>query len=402
MYNYVSKIIFAIITLISFQVCNSQNENIQFNKNLKSISKKSILPGFSVTILKNDSIYFQNGYGFEEKKLKKKYTLETIQPIGSISKTFIGFSIMKCIDLGYFSLDTDINTILPFKIQNPNFPNSVITIKDLATHTSSLIDNEATYSSLYSVGEKPLLKLGIFLNEYYSKEGKFYSTSNFGTNEPGKEYNYSNIASSLASYIIELKSGLSFDEFTKKYIFDPLKMDNTHWFYDKSKTEKYATLYEINKTDVPFLKPFLNKDNSVKTYSCITYSDGSLKTSAQDLTKYTLEMIKGFYGTSNLLSKESYSTLFQKQFSDENMPLNMDVKEPNRAIFWCYSKKGKLMHTGSDIGVTAFLSFDPITKIGRIIIINAALDGEKNDKAVKDFMKIISEIESFETTLNVN
>ena len=111
-------------------------------------------------------------------------------------------------------------------------------------------------------------------------------------------------------------------------------------------------------------------------------------------------MIKGFNGASNLLSKESYKILFQKQFTDENMPLNMDSKEPNRAIFWCYSKKGKLMHTGSDIGVTTFLSFDLTTKIGRIIMINAALDGEENDKAVKSFIKIIGEIEKFELKLN--
>ena len=58
------------------------------------------------------------------------------------------------------------------------------------------------------------------------------------------------------------------------------------------------------------------------------------------------------------------------------------------------------MHTGSDIGVTAFLSIDPVTKISRIIMINAALDGEDNIKAVENFKKIISEIEKFESGLN--
>ena len=400
MKNNLPTLFLVIISLLSFQICSAQIDSKQLHKNLESLSKKSILPGFSVTIIKNDSVYFQNGYGFADKIAKKKYTPQTIQPIASISKTFIGFSIMKGIDLGYFTLETDINTLLPFKILNPNFPNSVITIKDLATHTSSLIDNEATYISLHSISEKPSMELSYFFKEYYTSGGKFYSTSNFGTMEPGKEYNYSNIASSLASYIIEVKSGISFEQFTKKYIFEPLNMNDSHWFYDATKSDSYANLYEINKTDVPYLKSLLNNDNSVKTYSCVTYSDGSLKTSSQDLTKYTLEMIKGYKGESNLLSKESYKILFQKQFSDENMPQNMDPKEPNRAIFWCYNKKGKVMHTGGDIGVSTFLSFDPITKIGKIIMINAALDGEDNAKAVNDFMKIISEIDKFESTLH--
>ena len=396
--NFIKSVI-VLITLFSIQSLNSQIDAKKLNDNLKSFSKTTMLPGFSITILKNDSLAFQNTYGYSNKLTKKAYTTETIQPIGSISKTFIGFSIMKGIDLGYFTLETNINTILPFKIQNPNFPNATITIKDLVTHTSSLIDNETVYMSLYSLSEKPTMELSIFLKEYYTSEGKLYSKSNFGTFEPGKSYSYSNIASSLAAYLIELKSGMKFNEFTKKYIFDSLKMNNSHWFFDNSKSENYSNLYEINNTNVPYLKTMLNNDNSVKTYSCVTYPDGSLKTSTLDLTKYTLEMIKGFNGKSNLLSKESYKMLFQKQFSEANMPQNMDLKEPNRAVFWCYNKKGRLMHTGSDIGVTAFLSIDPATKISRIIMINAALDGEDNIKAVEDFKKIISEIEKFENQL---
>ena len=46
-----------------------------------------------------------------------------------------------------------------------------------------------------------------------------------------------------------------------------------------------------------------------------------------------------------------------------------------------------------------FLSIDPATKISRIIMINAALDGEDNIKVVEDFKKIISEIEKFENQL---
>lgn len=115
-----TKFIFAIVALISFQISNSQIEHKKFDKNLKSKAKKSVLPGFSLTILKNDSIYFQNRFDFANKSAKKKYTIKTIQPIGSISKTSIGFSIMKSVDLGSFTLETDSNTILPFKIYNPN------------------------------------------------------------------------------------------------------------------------------------------------------------------------------------------------------------------------------------------------------------------------------------------
>jgi CubicO group peptidase (beta-lactamase class C family) len=378
--------------------CNAQKVNTVLNSNLTKIQAASNLPGFAVAIIKNDSIVFSNGFGFANLIDKIVYSNETIQPIGSISKTFIGFAIMKAIEQGYFTLETPINEILPFKIINPYFPNAIIKVKHLVTHTAGLVDKETVYMATYNEGKKPFMELGIFLKEYYSTEGKFYSKENFYNAEPNKVYNYTNIGAALAAYLIEVKSKISFADYTTKYIFEPLKMNDTHWFYSEAKSKKYATLYEINEITKE-IKPLVNADRSVKIYSCTTYPDGSLKTSAADLSKYLIAMIKGYSGKSNLLTKESFETLFKKQFSDTDMPLNMDTKEPNRAVFWAYNKKGKLMHTGSDVGVTAFISFETDTKIGRVILINADLQGEENFKAVENFKKVIAEIEGFEKAL---
>jgi CubicO group peptidase (beta-lactamase class C family) len=203
----------------------------------------------------------------------------------------------------------------------------------------------------------------------------------------------------LAAYIIELAAKTPFDEYTSKYIFQPLKMNDTHWFYNDLKADKYATLYEVNKQSIPLYNQILNADGSLKIYSCNSYPDGSLKTSATDMTKYMIEMMKGYFSNSNLLSKQSFATLFAKQFNESNMPANMDEKEPNRAIFWAYNRKGKLVHTGGDPGVSAFISFDPATKIGRILLINTGLEGD-DDIAIKTyFQKLISSINDFEAEL---
>jgi CubicO group peptidase (beta-lactamase class C family) len=388
-------IVFSFITISS----DAQPANVTLNKNLVSIQAKSNWPGFGIAIIKNDSIVFSNGYGFANTKNNIPYSVETIQPIGSISKTFIGFAIMKAIEQGYFTLETPINDILPFKIINPYYPNAVIKIKHLVTHTSGLIDKEDTYMAAYNEGKKPSMDLKDFLKEYYVNTGKFYSKENFYNSEPNKVYNYSNIAAALAAYLVEIKANMSFADYTAKYIFGPLKMNDTHWFYNEAKSNKYATLYEVNKLDEQIFKTIVNADRSVKTYSCTTYPDGSLKTSVADLSKYLMGMVKGYANNSTLLQKESFETLFKKQFSDVDMPLNMDTKEPNRAIFWAYNKKGKIMHTGSDIGVSAFISFEPDTKIGRVILINADLQGEENGTAVENFKKIIGEIENFEKGL---
>ncbi|WP_394342070.1 serine hydrolase [Sphingobacterium haloxyli] len=104
---------------------------------------------------------------------------------------------------------------------------------------------------------------------------------------------YSNVASALAAFLVEQRSGLPFDEFTKKYIFEPLQLDRTHWFYDEDKSRDYAKLYEINVPDLPFYKYLVNEDKSVKPYTSIIYPDGSLKSSLGDMIKYVQESSKG-------------------------------------------------------------------------------------------------------------
>jgi CubicO group peptidase (beta-lactamase class C family) len=392
----ISKL-FMISLLFTFASCHSQIDSKTLDKNLIEIQSQSNLPGFALTIIKNNQIQFEKGFGFANKDTKSPFTSVTILPIGSVSKTFIGFSVMKAIDLGYFTMETDINTILPFKIVNPHQPDKIVTIKSLVTHTSGLVDDEKNYIKAYNEGKKPAMEMSLFLKEYYSPEGKFYTKTNFDKSKK-LTYNYSNIASALTAYLIEIKANMTFDDFTKKYIFEPLQMSNTHWFYDDAFASKYATLYQIDKPDYPF-PAIENKDGSLKPYSCATYPDGSLKTTTQDLAKYLIEMLKGYKGKSDLLSKSSFETLFKKQFDENSMPLKMDPKEPNRAVFWAYNKKDKLTHTGSDPGVATFISIDPKTKISRVLVFNTALDGQDNDITVENFKKIIEEIEKFEIGL---
>jgi CubicO group peptidase (beta-lactamase class C family) len=392
-----------ILIIVVFSILSTSWAQISeevLNKKLLKIAKNSNLPGFGLAIVKYDSILFSNGYGLANLAQKKPYSIKTIQPIGSISKTFIAFALMKAIDIGGLDLENNINDLLPFKIINPNFPNDSIKIKHLVSHTSGLLDTEVGYSKAYNLGKRPNESLDNFLKNYYKPDGKYYTSANFANAPAGMMYNYSNIASALAAYIIELKSGLSFDFFIKKHLFEPLEMTESHWFYDELLASKYATLYELNKQNDPILKTFINKDKSFKDYVCATYPDGSLRTSINDITLFLKEMIKGYNGKSNLLSEKSYKTLFAKQFSESNMPTNMNPKEPNKAIFWSYNRKGNILHTGSDFGISTFLRFDPSTNIGVVLFINTQLDGENNKKTLASFQKVVDEIEKYIVSLN--
>ena len=89
----------------------------------------------------NETIY-EKGFGFVDKTTEKAYSKHTIQNIASISKTFLGLALLKAQELGKLHLDEPINKYLPFKVQNPYYPEEEITIRQLTTHTSSITDSK--------------------------------------------------------------------------------------------------------------------------------------------------------------------------------------------------------------------------------------------------------------------
>jgi CubicO group peptidase (beta-lactamase class C family) len=353
--------------------------------NLTKLQKKIDFPGYAVCVFSDKEVLYQQGFGFADISKQTKYTTQTIQPVASVSKTFIAVALMKAIEQGYFTLETNINDILPFKIVNPNFIGQEIKIKHLVTHTSGLLDPEESVriAQSYQEGKKPTVALKDFMFDFYSENGKLYDVKNFDKNEIGSTFNYSNYASALTAYLIEIKSGKPFSTYSQ-FIFDELKMENSHWFYEDSQEINYAALYDTKGKEYPI-------------YTEIDYASSTLRTSISDLSKYMIEMVKGYDGQSNLLTQASFKSMFSDQFANQVTPKNMIITEPKRGVFWAFGRTGRILHTGGDGGVSAFVSFDPVKKVGRLLLINTEIDDDI--KLQKQFESILNELVKFEDSL---
>lgn len=124
-----------VLILVINTTIKAQSINDSITIELSRISKKSNLVGFGVAIVNKDSIVYAKGFGYAEKETKTPYTIHTVQPIASISKTLLAVALMKAQEMGKLRLNDPINDYLPFKIYNPNFPNENITIRQLANHS---------------------------------------------------------------------------------------------------------------------------------------------------------------------------------------------------------------------------------------------------------------------------
>lgn len=351
---------------------------------IDSIFAASGITGFSIVLVKNDKIAYEKSGGFANINKNKKYTNRSIQNIASVSKTLIAVSIMKAIDQGKVELDADINTYLPFTVRNPNHPNTPITLRQLATHTSSILDSEDYMRSYYFMGADKLTSKDLtddyaeyfdmvqvntlideseFLKNVLTENGKWYSDDVYSDSVPGDDANYSNVAATLAAYVIENAVGMSYEDYTQKYIFAPLAMNDTSWDIDTYKNPQFATRY-------------FSKDKEVPDYYLITKADGGLYTCTEDFSKFMIEMGKGSKGKGTILSKESYAEMFTPQFT---------IEDEAFGIFWEVDPKTRsFSHSGGDPGVTTNVAYS--TEHDRALIIFTNI--EANEKTYSQIVNI--------------
>ncbi|MBK8562292.1 MAG: beta-lactamase family protein [Saprospiraceae bacterium] len=324
--------------------------------------------GIGAAIIVDKKLVWTKGYGYADKDMKIPFTPNTIMNIASISKTFTGVCLMLAIEDNKVSLDEDINKYLPFKVINPYFPNEKITLRNLSTHTSSLVDRYPFYDSTYCYGGDSPESLGAFLKNYFVPDGKYYTRDNFLDKKPGAYREYSNIAAGLAGYIVEIVTGQQLNEYSKKNIFKPLKMKNTGWFLSEINWGKHSKLYD-------------NKGDSLKNiplYSVATYPDGGVRTSVKELSRFYIALLNGgIYNGRRILKRESVDEMQKFQFTAFNKPENVNLNKLNAGIFWATKQGATLIgHAGSDPGVKTEMLSDLAKDVGVILFTNTSLSEE--------------------------
>lgn len=408
------RYILIVISLLVMLSCRNEAKQISNDKQKDSltteimkVAQNGSFNGFAVSIVNQEGTLYQKGFGFSDVQNKKEYTDSTIQNIASISKTFIGVALLKAQELKKLKLDDPINKFLPFKVINPNFPDTDITIRHLATHTSSIADNNFYLTKNYFLKDHQdlhgmnlvfeeaqifnpvdsIVSVEVFLRNLLLENGKWHTKEIYLKNKPGEIYEYSNIGSTLAAFIIENATGEEFDTFTTKYILKPLKMNTSGWHFKDVDFTKYSKLYENPKTALPF-------------YGMISYPDGNFITSINDLSLYLTELIKGYNGYGTVLSKESFKELFRPQLEAKHF-LDREEQNPynesyNVGVFMGFGFSGYIGHTGGDPGVSSMMFFDPKNNIGRILIVNTSF----SDKVGNDtFYSIWDRLERYQNKL---
>ncbi|MEJ7589252.1 MAG: serine hydrolase domain-containing protein [Ferruginibacter sp.] len=66
------------------------------------IAIKAYEPGGAVLLVKNNTVVYKKGFGIADIKTKEKITAKTLFNVGSISKTFVAYGILRLAKEGLF------------------------------------------------------------------------------------------------------------------------------------------------------------------------------------------------------------------------------------------------------------------------------------------------------------
>lgn len=168
-------------------------------------------PGGAVLLVKDGNILYKKGFGVADIHTNEPVTTNTLFNVGSISKTFVAYGILKLASEYKLSLDDNLYKYFP------DFKNKQIAGKvklyHLLTHTSGIPDS------------RPV-----------EEQHDFYLTAKDEENfaplkqtdslqfEPGTRYRYSNPAFNGLALIIEKITGEKWQDYIARTIFNPAGM----------------------------------------------------------------------------------------------------------------------------------------------------------------------------------
>ncbi len=180
---------------------------------------RNVAPGCAVLVAKHGEIIYAKGFGKANLELNVDMKPDMVFRLGSITKQYTAIAILQLVEQGKISLQDSVQKFIK------DFPakGHTITIENLLTHTSGIIDYES-------------LNINI-PNEYRVDLPPKQIVDSLAHHEvvftPGSKFSYCNSNYFLLGYIIEQVSGQSYAAYMQQHIFTPMALTNT--YYDDEK-----------------------------------------------------------------------------------------------------------------------------------------------------------------------
>ena len=252
--------------------------------------------GFLTVVARRGKIVHFETIGMQDVENNKPVEPDTIFRIYSMSKPITSVAVMMLYEEGHFQLGTPVSRFIPefknMKVYNEDQTEILdakkqITIKHLLMHTAGLT---------YGWGNKPVDALyreakirepGSTLVDMVGKLGNIPLV-----HEPGERWTYS-VSTDVLGYLVEVVSGMPFEEFLQTRICGPLGMVDTAFSVPPEKADRFAALYRHNRREGMMKRVSGNAPLAKDELNFFPSGGGGLVSTAADYMRFSQMLLNG-------------------------------------------------------------------------------------------------------------
>ncbi|MBN2437171.1 MAG: beta-lactamase family protein [Deltaproteobacteria bacterium] len=235
-----------------------------------------------IALVTRDKVVLAGGYGMADVDKSLPATENTMFPIGSVSKMFAAVAVMQLVDRGLVNLEDPLVKHLPtFRMADARYDG--ITVRMLLNHTSGIA------GSRYTSGETSVAVPG------YAEAVLASLADQRLKADPGTFAVYCNDGWTLCDPLVAAVTKMSYRDWVKQEIIEPLGMKNTTFSLAPLPDGAYAKAYQ---SGVALPQEYINVDAAGGIYSTpadmaafvrMFLNEGKAEGGAQILTKESVE-----------------------------------------------------------------------------------------------------------------
>ena len=268
----------------------------------------------------------------------------TVFEIGSATKVFTTAVLMDMVRKGEVRLDDPVAKYLPSAVTIPTRGGRLITLVDLATHTSGL---PRLPSNL-----KPKDAANPYADYSVTEMYDFLSHCEL-TRDIGSQFEYSNLGMGLLGHALSLRAGTSYEKLVSARILRPLQMRETVITLPTALRSRLAPGHD-------------NAGGPVANWDLPTLAGaGALRSTLDDMLRFLQANLDADNAGVPSLLHDTHVARHSPTTPDGSIGLGWQIRRAfDRDIVW---------HNGGTGGYRSFIGFDPKTKTGVVILHNSAL-----------------------------
>lgn len=290
------------------------------------------LSGIVALIAREEQAVYFERFGQMSRETGMPMQSDTIFRIASMTKPVTSVAAMTLWEEGRFQLDDPVSRYIPElgsmkvlqdgngAVNNLVEPERQMTVRDLLRHTSGL---SLGISLLEASPVNKIYQDADLHNANQTLEEMTLKLSQLPlAGHPGAEWRYS-IATDVLARLVEVISGMPFDEYLSHSIFDPLSMNDTGFHVPQEKFERFATVYgltpsgELSPIGLPSEKRYTQRPGF------LSGGDGLVST-APDYLKFCQMMLNGgVLDDARILGRRTVDLMTINHLQPESMPFQI-------------------------------------------------------------------------------